>query len=58
MTGRHFASIEILTFITSFLSTLDAEIVNDTLVHDTNRLGLGVIQPKGKMQVKLSRRGS
>ncbi|ORX37132.1 cytochrome P450 [Kockovaella imperatae] len=54
--GRHFASIEILTFLISFIHTFDVQVVSDNMQVDMTRVGLGIIQPKGKTIVRLSRR--
>lgn len=58
MTGRHFASAEILTGVAAFLHLVDAERVPgaDTLADDMTRIGLGVNHVKGKMMVRIKQR--
>ena len=56
LTGRHFASIEILTFLISFISNFRIDIVSDKVEADRTRIGLGILQPKGKVMVDLVRR--
>ena len=53
--GRHFASAEILTFIAAFISLADVKVISDSIQVNTQRQGLGVLQPKGKMVVKMTR---
>lgn len=53
LAGRHFASIEILTFIAAFVMSFDVVIVEDTLGVDYQRIGLGVQQTRGKFMVRL-----
>ena len=57
-TGRHFSSAEILTFIASFIMLADVTIIpgGDTLKPDVHRIGVGVLQPKGSMRVRLRKR--
>ena len=54
--GRHFASAEILTFIAAFISIADVQVMSDTIIADKQRQGLGVLQPKGKMMVRMAKR--
>ncbi|ORY31866.1 cytochrome P450 [Naematelia encephala] len=54
--GRHFASAEILSFLAIFIATIDVQVVRDTIKADFTRIGLGVMQPKGELRVKMRRR--
>lgn len=58
ISGRHLASAECISMITAFIHLIDVEILpgGDTLKPDMTRIGMGVLNPKGKLNVRLSRR--